>query len=203
MILTGLIAPSVYKPGITGHERYTKRLRVNDIFPAINASITRRSLYAGPDVRAAPSRPSTFTPRRASSCEAGSTLTRLPMNRLVWGITYVTAMSGFAESSFPSAERDPERPGATDLPETFLRKALATGLRRIFPNVPSRRGAIARSVANVACTTITAPTSATNRRATLSGMEKFPQGAEARALSRCLTGACTAATLRLVVIARV
>jgi len=103
----------------------------------------------------------------------------------------VTAATGFSEGtftaveegSFPAVEVVSECFMATEWSKTFSRKALAIGLSRIFPNVPSRRGAIAKSVANVACTTITAPTSATNRRAP----EMFPSSTPQNTFSRAFT----------------
>src|SRR4051812_3318222 len=56
--------------------------------------------------------------------------------------------------------------GASDAASaaTVALNASATGLRFVRLKVPSRRGADAKSVANAACTAITAPTCATNRR---------------------------------------
>src|SRR5262245_247325 len=66
----------------------------------------------------------------------------------------------------------------------LARSASATGLSPILLKVPSQRGADASNVANAACTAITTPTEATNRRDPVTLPSSAPQKIFSRALTR-------------------
>ena len=64
------------------------------------------------------------------------------------------------------------------------RRGLGDRVRLFLPGVPSRRGAAANSVANIACTASTTPTCAKNRRDPLRFPSSTPQNTFNRALIR-------------------
>ena len=62
--------------------------------------------------------------------------------------------------------------------------ASATGPNRVCPGVPSQRGAFASSVANIRCTTITAPAKPCKRRDPVTLPPAAPQKVVSRAFTR-------------------
>src|SRR5206468_8926454 len=118
-------------------------------------------------------------PRRAHRDPGtGSSLTLTPASSY-------PASAGSAAGDPPRRDSVVAEGGASGAAcEAAARSASATGLRRVAPSVPSRRGADANSVANAACTAITTPTRPTNRRDPFTFPSSAPQNSFNRALTR-------------------
>src|SRR3954470_16927952 len=104
-------------------------------------------------------------------------------SHVLLGLSARTASATRAAAT-PSSLTQPATAGPGRSASALARRASAIGLSRTLPNVPSRRGAEANSVANTACTASTTPTRATNRRAPLRLPSSTPQNTFNRALTR-------------------
>lgn len=74
--------------------------------------------------------------------------------------------------------------GARATPRICSSKALAIGLNRILPSVPSCRGRLAKTVAKASCTIMTVPTRAWKRTAPVTLPSSAPQNILSRAMTR-------------------